>query len=248
MAAVGEDVRTMIAEALLDESSIYREMSVAAAPDARAAALDSVNNYSFAFDYRGQRYVVAADYSGGEHCCFGWYIFTLDNGKNLKRISSPAVLADTGNVYPEGKDNLVEKNGNLYLKLIDDRFMYYCGSYQQSPLIWRYFLVSKDSLVQKNEDFKNEFIKAAEDSARELEQYYNTASPASGDDLSAAKCRLFVERAANYIAAGEREKAFEGFEKLYQQLEPMNPYLPAEKRFAAPSEIKADILEKFDGE
>ncbi len=248
MAGLNDDVKKLLVAKLLEVSPVYRELGSSAANDARAAAAETVDNYSFAFDYRGERYVITADYSGGEHCCFGWYAFTLDAQNLLKEVPASVSMADMGSVYPEGEENLVEKNGNLYLKVADDRFMYFCGSYQDSPMIDRYFLISNGKLTAQNEDFKDEFVKAALTDERDLEKYYNTSKTAFPDtDLPTVRCRLFTERAANYLAAGESAKAWEGLDVLYSKLTPLNPYRPADSRFDTPAEIKADIISRFNG-
>lgn len=249
MAGLNDDVKKLLVAKLLSVSPVYRELGLSAVDEARAAASETVDNYSFAFDYRGSRYIVSADYTGGEHCCFGWYAFTLDAQNILNLVSSTVSMADMGNVYPEGEDNLVEKDGNLYLKLADDRLMYFCGSFQDSPMIYRYFQLADGKLTEKNQDFKSEFIQAAQKNELDLEKYYNTSKNSYPDtDLPAVRCRYFAERAANYLAAGESDKAWEGFDALYAKLVPMNPYRPANARFATPQEIKTDIQGRLSGE
>jgi hypothetical protein len=249
MAGLNDDIKKLLVAKLLAASPVYREMGASAINDARAAATDAVDNYSFAFDYRGSRYIVSADYTGGEHCCFGWYAFTLDAQNILNPVSSTVSMADMGNVYPEGEDNLVEKDGNLYLRLADDRLMYFCGSFQDSPMIYRYFQLADGKLVAKNEDFKEEFIKAAEKNEEDLNRYYNTSKNSNLDtNLPSARCRYFTERTANYLAANESGKAWDGFDALYAKLTPMNPYRPADARFATPQEIKTEIQARLGGE
>jgi len=76
-------------------------------------------------------------------------------------VPADADIAEMGNVYPEGETNLVQKTETLYLVLADDRFSYYCGSYTESPIIMRYFLIDEDKLILANTDFRNEFADAA---------------------------------------------------------------------------------------
>jgi len=249
MAGLNDDIKKLLVAKLLAVSPVYSELGASAINDARAAATDTVDNYSFAFDYQGSRYIVVADFTGGEHCCFGWYAFTLDAQNILNPVPSAVSLADMGNVYPEGEDNLVEKNGNLYLKLADDRFMYFCGSFQDSPVIYRYFQLADGKLVAKNEDFKEEFVKAAEKNEEDLGKYYNTSENSYPDtDLPSVRCRYFTERTANYLAANESGRAWDGFDALYAKLAPMNPYRPADARFATPQDIRTEIQARLSGE
>lgn len=250
MAPLNSDLKKIVAQKLLDISSVYRDMIVPPGSPAdytRDLANQTVNDYSFAFDYQNSRYVVAADYSGGEHCCFDWHVFTLDSRNSLSEMAGDGAISQMGNVYPEGERNLVKKNGNLYLTLVDDRFAYYCGSYSGSPFINRYFLISGDKLVLKNGDFKDEFSKAAQEDEKELADYYSGPSQSAPADSGVleSRCRLLVERTANYLAAGENAKAWDGFEELYAKLSPMNPFKTALGRYAAAFEIKADIADAF---
>jgi hypothetical protein len=239
-----------VAQKLLEISPVSRDTVL---PDALQSSnreqtvYQTVNDYSFAFDYLGSRYVVAADYSGGEHCCFNWYAFTLDSRNLLSEVKPDAAISEMGNVYPEGEQNLVKKNGNLYLALADDRLAYYCGSFAGSPLINRYFLISDNRLILKNDDFKDEFLKAAQDSGKELEKYYNDPAKNTPDDadILETRCRLLVQRTADYLAAGEDAKAWDQFDSLYGKLTPMNPYKTLLGRYATAGEIKADIAGVF---
>jgi hypothetical protein len=250
MAPLNSDIKKIVAQKLLEISPVSRDTVLSAASQSSSredAVYQTVNDYSFAFDYLGSRYVVAADYSGGEHCCFNWYAFTLDSRNLLTEVKPDAAISEMGNVYPEGEQNLVKKNGNLYLALADDRFAYYCGSYAGSPLINRYFLISDNRLILKNNDFKDEFLKAAQDSEKELEKYYGDPNAKAPDDadILETKCRLLVQRTADYLAVGEDAKAWDQFDSLYEKLSPMNPYKTPLGRYAAAGEIKADIAGVF---
>lgn len=240
-ANLNSDVKKKITDKLMEISPVFRD-SGADADYAR----NVVDNNSFAFDYDDRRYIVAADYSGGAHCCFGWHVFTLDSRNNLNEIKPDAPIATGGDFGPvNAKTNLAEKNGRLYLVLGDDRFAYYCGSFAGSPMLDRYFLIEDGKLTLGNGDFKNEFLAKAENYDKELAEKYLNLSSKMDRDGAEARCFLLVNRTANYHLAGS-PKAWDDFDSLFNKLVPVNPYKVKEGRFITAPEMKKDIRETMD--
>lgn len=252
IAALDSDVKTALIDKLLEISPTYQAMAQlkeipagANAASERDFARQIVDYYSFAFDYQGKRYIVAADYSGGAHCCFDWYVFTLDSQNQLKRVMPSERIATGGNVPPDSKgaSNLIEKNNNLYLTLSDDRFAYYCGSYADLPIVNRYFLVSGDKLILRNEDFKEEFLIAAQENQNKLEKYFSGSGKTDNEGGSSVRCVLLVQRTANYVLAGKNNQAWDDFETLVKKSSPINPNFGDE--YATAEQLKKDILERL---
>ncbi len=250
MANVSAEIVSRIADKLLSISPAYKELASenigpmpAGAADVRDLAEQAANDYSFAFDYDGRRYIVTADYSGGAHCCFGWYVFTLDPQNNLDLVPANADIAEMGNVYPEGEANLAQKDGKLYLALADDRFSYYCGTYAESPAVMRYFLIEPVGLTMANADFSDAFTVEAQRDDAALKTYYNSSLVSSGDEAKAARCKLLVERSANYLLAADASSAWDGFDVLFKKLAPMDPCDPVTGACVTAAQFKKDIID-----
>ncbi len=168
-------------------------------------------NDLFAFEYNKNKYIIVGDYSGGAHCCTTDYIFRLDGENNLKLIDTLPL----GNAISIGENNLLEKDGNLYLEVNDDRFAYFYTSYASSYSFKKYYLIAEEGLILKTEDFKENYT--AEALACEKEFGTLVGSDKGKFEIQFPKLLCVT---VNNILAGEEEKAWQGFNdhsvELYQ--------------------------------
>lgn len=215
MAVLSEADKRDLVKKLVAISPIYNADGQPQGPADNEAAAETakqvVDETAFAFDYGKTRYIVAADYSGGAHCCFGWYVFYRDGG-DLKQATPNQSIATMGNIPPAGEQNLVEKNGKLYMALDDDRFAYVCGSFASSPMVSRYFLVNGNELILANADFKEEFIKDAQTASAKI----------SGTDIAESRCTYLVEETASYLLAGQNGLVESGFAGWHKKAAPVS--------------------------
>ena len=185
------------------------------------------------FKYKNDKYIILSDYSGGAHCCFQEYIFRLDENNDLKLIKSPP----TGNTTIS-ENNLIFKNGKLYLTIRDDRFAYFHTAYAGSYFFNRYFLINGEELVESNLDFKEEYIKEAGDCKKDLDIYLDEKTI---EDFEAWFPKLLC-KAVNYLVIGEEGNAWEKFGDYFSKLSVIAPPRFKEDNLTT---IKQEIIEKM---
>lgn len=197
----------------------------------RPGITESLVSDSFGFSYKNNKYVVSFDYTGGAHCCFRWFVLRVDENNSLEYIPTNTPIVPIGNFYPQGEENLIEKNGKLYLSSIDDRFSYFCGTYASSPFFNRYFLIEKDKLILSNTDFKKEFINKAIEAENKLWKFYEEVKATSKEEIEKRSysfeywCPFLVERTVNYIVAREDSKAWENWDEIFDKFSSLSPSL-----------------------
>ena len=186
------------------------------------------------FEYKNNKYIIVSDYSGGAHCCFLEYIFILDKDNNLKLIKNiPA-----GNTHISG-NNLILKEKKLYIVNSDDRFAYFYTAYAGSYFFQRYFRINEDDLIESNLDFKDKYLKEAEDCEKDLNEKLQTEE---GYEL------LFPEltcKVINYLIAGENQKAWDKFEEYFNEIAVKDEYFGFELRGKDSGAVKKEIIEKM---
>ncbi len=179
------------------------------------------------FEYKNNKYIVISEYSGGAHCCFEEYIFMLDTEDNLNLIDT----LDLGNASIS-KDNLLYKDGKLYLVVYDDRFAYFHTSYADSYFFKKYYLIEEDKFIINNLDFKEEYLSEATRCKNELNSY----DPSFGFEPASP---YLVCLTANYILAGEEEHAWQELGNIYSA----NPSLI---KWVSEEKFKREIQEKME--
>lgn len=165
------------------------------------------------FEYKNNKYIVLQEYSGGAHCCFRAFIFILDAENNLNLIET----LDLGNASIS-KDNLLYKDGKLYLLVDDDRFAYFYTPYAGSYFFKKYYLIEGDKLIIKNSDFKEKYINEAAGCKNELNSYFEKLTKGEVSDSSFGFELLspyLTCLTANYILAGEEERAWQELGEIY---------------------------------
>jgi len=166
-----------------------------------------------AFQYKGNKYIIVSDYSGGAHCCFEEYIFFLDKDNELKL----AEVLDLGNAHIL-EDSLFVENGALYLKIFDDRFAYFYTPFVNSYFFVQYLKIEDDNLLLSNNDFQQEYITEALRCEEELKQELEL-----GEEYFEIYSPLLTCIAVNYLLAGWEEEAWQKFDQ-YSGRVPLDYY------------------------
>lgn len=166
-----------------------------------------------AFKFKNNEYVVVGDYSGGAHCCDTDYLFRINSANGVKLIKTFSM----GNASIN-KENLIFKNKNLYLALDDDRFAYFHVSYASSPFFNQYYKIEGDNLVLANNDFKEDYIKVAENCDSDINSTFDKMASSSKEDYFFEDWfSNLVCRTVNYKLAGEDTLAWQGFEDYFKK-------------------------------
>lgn len=196
------------------------------------------------FKYKTNIYILLDSWSGGAHCCHESFLFVLDNNSNLKFIN---ILA-TNNITIT-KSNLMTRNDKLYLETYDDRFSYFYTYYAGSYFYYRFLLLDRDKILIKDSDFKDDYLLEAQRCENELLFIQkgiesNNESIIRWYDNSEVWSPLLVCKIVNYELAGEKAKAWYGFNDYFLNL-------PIEDRLGDkidPEAFKSELIEKFNKE
>lgn len=169
-----------------------------------------------ALKHGGDRYIFLENWGGGAHCCEDEYVFRLDEDNDLRPIEVLSLL--DGELSPE---NIIKKNGYLYLKLMDYRFRYFHTSFGGSPIFYQYLIIDGDQFIVRNGDFKDEYIKQAKIDRELLDKYLKNTKV---EDMQFSDWSpLLVEQTVNYLMAGESEKAWSEFDSYFQKFSTVSP-------------------------
>lgn len=163
-----------------------------------------------ALRHNGDRYIFLQNWTGGAHCCQDEYVFRLDKDDSLRAIEILSLL--DGELSSE---NIIQKNGYLYLKLMDLRFRYFHTSFAGSPVFYQYLIINGDQFIIRNGDFKEEYIKQAKIDQGELDKYLKNTKI---EEMQFPDWSPFlVQQTVNYLMAGESEKAWSEFDSYFQK-------------------------------
>jgi len=188
--------------------------------------------------YEDNYYIFLQEWTGGAHCCYPEYVFMLNKNNELKFIKELKFGDDSS----FSKDNFIEKDGNLYIRFTDSRFRYFHACFACSFFFDQYLLVDGENFIVRNFDFKDEFIKKAEQCENKLSDYLKEDSKEFrdlGDWSPVLTCK-----AVNYLLAGERKKAWEDFDSYFEKL-PNNDFMRDSVRVSSEEfklEIKKDLI------
>ena len=185
-----------------------------------------------AFEYQWNKYIIVSDYSGGAHCCFSEYIFCLDENNELKFIGS----LDLGETHIL-EESLIVKGKKLYIKVFDDRFAYFYTPYVNSYFFAEYLEVEDDQLIVNNVDFEQDYLEEAFHCENDLEEQLAEQETEEFENYSP----LLVCITANYLLAGQEEKAWQKFEQYSAQV-PLDYY----GGLVDLEQFKQDLIDLFE--
>jgi hypothetical protein len=161
-------------------------------------ALDEYTSL-WCFSYKDYKYVVINSYTGGAHCCSVSDIFALTPNGDLKFVRS--LISEYAYVDVA---SLMIKNNKLYIEL-----PYYFGNFFGPSLSGfnavKYYLLDDDKIIDANYEFKEEYLKKAEQRSKEC---FNKEEP----DIT-----CIGEVVYDYLMAGEEKIAQETAEKFFNK-------------------------------
>ncbi len=164
-----------------------------------------------AFEYKGKKYIILSDYSGGAHCCFEEYVFLLDDDLELIETLE---LGETTIL----EDSLIMEDDKLYIKIFDDQFAYFYTPYVTSYFFVQYLEVKDDELIINNSAFEEEYIQEAERCEDELEEQIEQGVGSFENYSPYLVCITL-----NYLLAGKEDLAWQKFES-YSSRVPLDYY------------------------
>jgi len=187
-----------------------------------------------AFKYQRNEYIIVSEYSGGAHCCFSEYIFYLGKDNELKFIGT----LDLGETHLSGA-GLTMRNKKLYIKIFDDKFVYFYTPYVNSYFFAQYLEVQDDQFIMNNTDFRKDYLKGAAICENDLEEQLEKQETEEFEDYSP----LLVCITVNYLLADEEEDAWQKFEEYSVQV-PLNYY----GDLVDLEQFKQDLIDLFESE
>jgi len=181
------------------------------------------------YEYAGASHLVVAEYTGGAHCCGTYHVFSRLTGTGSWRYLGSSGEQNGGpfNAW----DAIVLKDGELYLRELDNRFDYFHACHACSLLVNMTSIYSKltpSGLVKDSLAFRKDYLEQAATMKREIkaETAKRTEKPSailSGADFTDDLGQLLVKRTILYLQAGEDHRAWETFEadvrRNYQSVE-----------------------------
>jgi hypothetical protein len=151
------------------------------------------------FSYKDYKYLVINSYTGGAHCCSVGDIFALTPNGDLKFVRS--LISEYAYVNVA---SLMIKNNKLYIEL-----PYYFGNFFGPSLSGfsgvKYYLLDSDKIIDAHYEFKEEYLKKAEQRSKEC---FSKEEP----DIN-----CIGEVVYNYLMAGEEKIAQETTEKFFNK-------------------------------
>jgi hypothetical protein len=161
-------------------------------------ALDEYTSL-WCFSYKDHKYLVINSYTGGAHCCSVSDIFALTPNGDLKFVRS--FISEYAYVDVA---SLMIKNNKLYIEL-----PYYFGNFFGPSLSGfsgvKYYLLDSDKIIDAHYEFKEEYLKKAEQKSKEC----------FSKEESDITC--IGEVVYNYLMAGEEKIAQETAEKFFNK-------------------------------
>ena len=173
----------------------------------------------FAFEYNNNKYVIISTWKGGNNPITPHYVFDLNENKELKFIQELSGFAYGGERI--GPNDLVIKNGKLYLRVLDDRFKYFYTDHAGSYDLNQYLLFDGDKLVNSDNEFRAEYLQEAEVCVGKLATNYQEHQSEKQLSYEFAWAGDLVCKVINYILADEEQKAWEDFDHyIPESIEP----------------------------
>lgn len=161
-------------------------------------ALDEYTSL-WCFSYKDYKYLVINSYTGGAHCCAFNYIFLLKPGNDLKYVKSLMTERNYVDI-----STLIIKNNKIYIKF-NIYLGYFLGPYSSGFTIVDYYLINDDKIIDAHYEFKEEYLKKAEQRSKEC---FSKEEP----DIT-----CIGEVVYNYLMAGEEKIAQETAEKFFNK-------------------------------
>jgi hypothetical protein len=156
------------------------------------------------FSYNDYKYVILEGFTGGAHCCESQYIFVVTPNGELKFIRNITTELEAISL-----SSLVFKNGKLYIKLTDSRFEYFFGPHPSAFYVDQHFLIDGEKMILDNSEFKEEYIKKAEEKTKDCFEVKNWEEQ--------APILCIGELVVNYLLAGEEETAWKIAEEFFNE-------------------------------
>ncbi len=172
------------------------------------------------YRFAGSLYLVVAEYTGGAHCCGQYHVFSRAADTRTWRYLG-VTGAENGGPSPAW-NVIVQKDGRLYLREMDNRFDYFHACHACSLLGNmgpQYSLLAPTGLVPDDRAFRERYLElaaeadaaiAAEALRRSQKPRAILDAPAKGSEASFVDDlgQLLVKRTIFCLRAGEVERAW----------------------------------------
>jgi hypothetical protein len=187
-------------------------------------------------NYKNKSYYMVETYSGGAHCCIDRYPIVI-SGESIKMNKT----IDTGDV---GGMGFFEKDGEVYVWMVNTDFSYFLISYSASSIMTypNFYKFDKNTgvLIQVDEEFEEYYKKFINTQTAVIEQFKTSNYSKDAGDIWPA---FLSARAVYQLKAGQdRGDVMKQFDADFKILDAKYPRSGSSD--GKLEEIKSDILKR----